>query len=188
MVIYYGKQTEDVLDRALRSCFGGPREIIRGEHGKPCFSDGDGFLSITHTAAGDLKIWIAVFSESEVGIDAESLGRRVDKAVAIAGRYFTEAETKYLAGLPEADRARAFIRLWTMKEAFLKMKGTGIAGGLDSVELVRDGMPVENCAGARFININIEQFPELWVTLAMDENGPDTDVRIVKLGDPGSEL
>jgi phosphopantetheinyl transferase len=37
----------------------------------------------------------------------------------------------------------AFIRLWTQKEAVLKLKGTGIT---DNLKTVLDGLPVENTA------------------------------------------
>lgn len=187
MIIYYGKQYEGILDSAIRSCFGRSRSICRGEHGKPEFADGKGSLSITHTVMGKVKLWMAVFSEFDTGIDAESFGRTVGKARDIAERYFTEAEAGYLAGLPEGEQSRGFIRLWTMKEAFLKKTGTGISGGLDSVELVRDGRLLSGAAGARFINIEIEEYPELCVTLAVDENEPGTldasDIRVVRLED-----
>lgn len=187
MVICYGKHSEGVLDRALRSCYGCKRKIERGEHGKPVFAEGGDFLSITHTSVNDEKIWIAVFGDREIGIDAESYDRSVKNAVTIAKRYFTEGEADYLTGVPDREKEKVFIRMWTMKEAYLKMKGTGISGGLDSVELVENNRLLEYTAGAHFIDIKIEDLPELCVTLAIakSEKASDDmpDISVVKLGD-----
>ncbi len=40
------------------------------------------------------------------------------------------AEAAYLDSLPPAERAGAFMRVWSAKEALLKALGTGIVGGL----------------------------------------------------------
>lgn len=63
-----------------------------------------------------------------VGLDLEQEGdrRRWER---ISARFYTEAEQRALGGSP----AR-FIEFWTMKEAFLKAIGLGLAGGLRSLD------------------------------------------------------
>jgi 4'-phosphopantetheinyl transferase len=51
----------------------------------------------------------------------------------VAHRYFSPREIEDLDALPEADKARRFQRLWTLKESYLKAVGSGIGGGLDRI-------------------------------------------------------
>lgn len=63
-----------------------------------------------------------------IGIDLEKDGRQV-RWERIAARFYTEGEQRALEGSP----AR-FLEFWTMKEAFLKALGVGLAGGLRSLD------------------------------------------------------
>ena len=38
-------------------------------------------------------------------------------------RALSEAERRWLAALPQAQRAEAFLRLWTLKESWIKCRG-----------------------------------------------------------------
>ena len=60
-----------------------------------------------------------------VGIDVERLDRQTDSA--LAERYFSRPEVEYLNGKPdETSRQTAFLRVWTLKESFIKAIGTGL--------------------------------------------------------------
>jgi 4'-phosphopantetheinyl transferase len=75
----------------------------------------------------------------EVGADVERLKpRRTDD---IARRFFAPGEQQRLFALPPAERTQAFFRLWTCKEAFLKVTGEGLSRSTRSyeVELGPDG-------------------------------------------------
>jgi 4'-phosphopantetheinyl transferase len=50
--------------------------------------------------------------------------------LALARRFYHPAETAYIAGLADDQQRQAFFRLWTLKEAFFKALGTGLATGL----------------------------------------------------------
>jgi len=66
----------------------------------------------------------------QLGVDAE----RIEPARArleLARRYFAPEETALLEATSGERRAELFFRLWTLKEAFLKARGTGLATGLD---------------------------------------------------------
>jgi len=48
----------------------------------------------------------------------------------LAARWFAADEAQHLATMPTDDARRAFLRLWTAKEASCKATGTGIFGYL----------------------------------------------------------
>ena len=101
------------------------------EKGKPFFPDFPDFkFNITH---GGNIIAVAFCDEHEVGIDTESIDRKVNPM--IAERYFTPAETEFLQKTPLQQRSHAFLHLWTIKEAYLKMKGDGLLKPLNSFEI-----------------------------------------------------
>lgn len=91
-------------------------------NGKPFFSNAGVHFNISHSG----PTVVAAFSVSPVGIDIESRGRCRD-FVGIAKRFFHPAEAAALA--QSRDEAH-FLRLWTGKEAMLKLSGEGISGGL----------------------------------------------------------
>lgn len=67
----------------------------------------------------------AAGSETALGVDVERLSRRTD--VELAQRYFAAPEVEYVWDHRDADARRyAFLRVWTLKEAFIKAIGTGL--------------------------------------------------------------
>ena len=61
-----------------------------------------------------------------VGVDVEQADRKID-TLAIAKRFFSDAERKYLASLPAELRNDAFFLCWTRKEAYIKATGHGLS-------------------------------------------------------------
>lgn len=85
-------------------------------------------FNLAHTQG---LVIMAVSRLAHLGVDVERITDQVPMDV--ARRYFTAREMAAMEALPEADRARRFQRLWTLKEAYLKAVGSGIQGGLDSM-------------------------------------------------------
>ena len=86
------------------------------ENGKPFLENGP-FFSISHC-----KEAIAVALDNQpIGIDVESI-RRFDPE--LVTRTMSPSEQALIAASDHPERA--FTRLWTQKEAILKMEGTGI--------------------------------------------------------------
>ena len=97
------------------------------DKGKPVCAGGPA-VSIAHS--GNLVVCAAA-DRGDIGVDIEVPGRRRNVS-GIAENYFAADEVEWLATQPE-DR---FYMLWVLKEAWLKAKGTGIAGGLDRLRCI----------------------------------------------------
>jgi len=99
-----------------------------GSHGKPhvCRPSINGTFNISHTRGAVL---CATTARGHVGVDIERLDRSVN--LELADRYFAELEIRQLTALEISQRAQRFMQLWTLKEAFIKALGTGLATPLD---------------------------------------------------------
>jgi 4'-phosphopantetheinyl transferase len=73
---------------------------------------------------------VAVMVGGRVGVDVEEV---VDYRARMAGRWYSPREADWLARLPEPARAPGFCKLWTIKEACGKARGTGLRPPLDVV-------------------------------------------------------
>lgn len=104
---------EILLHRLLRQ-LGIDTAIERLASGQPVLADRSRFVSIAHC---DDYVVCAV-NETPVGIDIERI-KPVKKGM--AERVCTPEELQYVQG----DESR-FFEVWTAKEAWFKMKGTGI--------------------------------------------------------------
>lgn len=82
-------------------------------------------LSLSH-GRGAVAVALGGSSRLRLGIDVEVV--RPVRATALADRYLAPAEARWLTGLDEAERGRAFLWLWTQKEAVGKALGSGLRG------------------------------------------------------------
>lgn len=120
-----------------------------GLYGKPLLVGHDLQFNISHS--GDWLV-IAVANVSTVGVDVECVKPRASLDQ-VARRCFSETEYRHWRALPVDQQLRCFYRLWTIKEAFVKAVGRGLALGLsacevDCVEFDRLlGVP-DDCGGA----------------------------------------
>lgn len=91
-------------------------------------------FNVSHTSGMAL---LAVTLEHAVGIDVETIDRTISEQD-IAVRYFSPRESTYLAALSPDNRTQEFLTHWTCKEAYLKMRGIGLLGGLAECEIALD--------------------------------------------------
>ena len=103
-------------------------EFERGVQGKPQLSDQDPAsapLAFNLSHSGVLAVVAVHAGAAAIGVDIESHRpeRRFD---ALAQRYFSAAEVVALRALPDEARSGRFYDLWTLKEAYLKARGTGL--------------------------------------------------------------
>ena len=150
----------------------GEKPLAFGEHEKPYVRDGSLYFSVSHS--GDI-VAIAV-DDREIGMDVEELP--AEDRLKIADRFYHPREREYVHGAE--DEARAFCRIWTRKEAYLKMTGEGISTDLtafdttssplrDSIDTVDlYGYCLSVCCEERIenhhINISLLELKELFTT------------------------
>ena len=95
------------------------------EHGKPSIV---GHPEICFNLSHCKEAAICAISNRPVGVDVESVRSFNESLV-----HYTMNEEEIQQIESAEDRAVAFIRLWTMKEAALKLKGTGISNDMKQV-------------------------------------------------------
>jgi 4'-phosphopantetheinyl transferase len=132
--------TRKVLSRYLPAIAPAEWRFERNAHGRPSIAADMPdvarrlHFSLAHTEG---LVLMAVAEVPMLGVDVERADQRAP--LAVARRYFSVAEIEQLETLAAAEQPRRFRRLWTLKEAYLKALGTGVAGGLDSMTFHFDG-------------------------------------------------
>ncbi|MBW1605169.1 4'-phosphopantetheinyl transferase superfamily protein [Lactobacillus sp. Sy-1] len=99
-----------------------------GPHGKPRLKSGASEYNIANSYD---KVVLAI-SDQPVGVDLEKLRpydyHRIHRA-------FRSEELAYLAQLTGEQQIWATFKIWTIKEAVLKLVGMGIPGGIRSMQI-----------------------------------------------------
>jgi len=67
-----------------------------------------------------------VGQKAMLGVDIERVRRR-ERHLALARRFFAPDEVAWLESQPPGQQQESFFRIWTLKEAYLKARGTGLA-------------------------------------------------------------
>jgi 4'-phosphopantetheinyl transferase len=122
---YLGVPARDVplVARPCTAC-GGP-------HGKPALAGpaGDLCFNVSHTRD---RLVVAVVRGREVGVDAEPVngGRPLGST---ASSWLAPSEARVIESLAPAARQLTLVRLWTVKEAYVKAVGTGLNTDLRAV-------------------------------------------------------
>lgn len=128
--------------------------LSNGANGKPYLSDYPHIhFNISHCDGG----CICAIAESPIGIDIQDIR---PFSWSIANHCCSAEEKRLLRDC--ADPAAKFTKIWTMKESYLKMKGTGITVDLCSVDTtkLRDRIKTFEINGC-FISIaSAKSFPE----------------------------
>ena len=110
-----------MLTRLYGEATGQPLPPIEvGAWGKPAFSDSDWHFSISHTK----KHAFCVLAEENIAIDAEELDRRVN--LSLAEKILSPTEKAQFDAA--ADKNRALLTFWVLKEASAKLSGRGLHG------------------------------------------------------------
>jgi len=112
--------------------------LALGEKGKPHLAEraDSARLDFNLSHTGDLWL-LALVAAGPVGVDIE-LERDETDWDGLAERYFSESEREAFRALPPGVRRRAFFRIWTQKEAFLKARGSGLATPLEKFDVEVD--------------------------------------------------
>lgn len=99
--------------------------------GKPFIEGEEGLHFNASHCGGDLAV---AFGYAPVGFDMERKDRKAD-FVGVAKRFFSEDEAREISQYG----GDLFLRLWTAKEAMLKLTGRGLQGGLANAVVLPEG-------------------------------------------------
>lgn len=97
----------------------------KGFNGKPLISNDNIDLEFNISHATNLIV-CAITHKHSIGIDVEYIRRKSD-TYKLAPRYFSPKEVEDLQALPYEQQAIDFYHYWTLKEAYIKACGDGLA-------------------------------------------------------------
>lgn len=116
-----------LLQKGLREVYGIEAHPVFGynEHGKPSIvGHPEIFFNLSHCK----EAAVCVIHDKPIGVDVESIREYKDNLV-----HYTMNDEEISQITSTENPAVAFIRLWTMKEATMKLIGTGISNDMKSV-------------------------------------------------------
>ena len=117
------KMAQSVAAGLILTKLFGNEEICIGEHGKPYLQNEDIHFNISHA-----ENWVVcAVSDCEVGLDIQPLS---PVRPAVLRRCFMLKEQEWIG-----NNAERFTRLWTMKEAYMKLTGTGLSVPAQEIEI-----------------------------------------------------
>ncbi len=143
-----------LMQYSLSKITGLPREMIRYktyDNGKPYAENINLHFSLAHSS----NLVICAVSDSPIGVDAEKI-RHVNTD--IARKYFTQKERGYVLENKSKAISR-FFEVWTRKEAYVKMLGTGITDFL-TFDSLNETISTKKI-GDYIISLTCEKFPEI---------------------------
>lgn len=116
--------------------------LTRSDRGKPAFENAPWLhFSISHSGG----LWACAFSPHPVGLDMEDMRRKVNGG--IIKRFFNPKEREYV------KNDEAFFMVWTAKESYVKLLGTGIGGSFAHFSVVENGQISGEKLFAKFYDI-----------------------------------
>ncbi len=116
------------------------------EYGKPYLSNyPDVHFNISHSE----KYVVCAVSDKPVGVDIQKIGAYNSRVVK---KVFNEMESTQIEN--SSDKASEFTKLWTQKEAVLKMLGVGIAQE-----------DIKNCLDSQ--NVESQRIDDYWLSVCL---------------------
>ena len=113
--------------------------IVISPRGKPFFADSPWYFSISHTR----KHAFCVLDRENIAIDAEELDRPVNPR--LAERILSPREKEQFEAA--ADKIRALLTFWVLKEAAAKLSGEGLRGFPNHTNFSQDDPRVREIEG-----------------------------------------
>jgi 4'-phosphopantetheinyl transferase len=118
--------------------------VIKRENGKPVFENLGGLhFSVSHSES----LWACVVCDIDIGMDMQAHVRCNKEGV--AKRFFHPLEVEYL----EANGYAGFYDVWTAKESYVKLRGSGIDDGFGEFCVVAEGELAKRAGTAHFLHV-----------------------------------
>lgn len=98
-----------------------------GQYGKPVLSHEQNELGLVFNLShSQSRLAIAISRQGQLGVDVEYSNRKRE-LTRLAHRYFSAAEIAELCSHTDFEQEDYFYRYWTLKEAYIKARGKGLA-------------------------------------------------------------
>lgn len=167
-----GKLLQDVVKEQL-GIASENLTLVKTEYGKPYVKGCKEFhFNLSHS--GDYVIF--AYGDIPMGVDVERLK---DMDIRVAKRCYTDEEYNRVVNAPEKmnrqkaanqekieDKDTVFYRIWTMKEAYLKLTGQGISVPLNSFEVDLEQMKVKETT-YKFDGCYVDDY---YISICYDKN------------------
>ena len=143
-------------------------------------------FNISHTRGA---LVMAFAAQGAIGIDVEYT-RRQCRALAVAQRYFSCSEVAALRRLPPEQQRARFFDLWTLKEAYIKACGMGLAIPLGSfsfnfvtpeLEISFDARRQDHPERWRFWRLPLGQTHQIALALGSTARGQAVEIEGLRL-------
>ncbi len=160
--------------------------FTKNEYGRPAIAGPSGAwlrFNLSNTAG---MVVCLVAREREVGVDVENM-ERSGETIGVADRFFAPTEVAELRSLPASAQRRRFFDYWTLKEAYIKARGMGLAIPLEQFAFSLGGQGREITIS---FDPRLDDVPSTWqflqhrasarhmVSLAI-RKGRDPDLRVI---------
>jgi 4'-phosphopantetheinyl transferase len=127
-------------------------EFIYSDNGKPSLSARHGGNSIQFNVSHSQKQALYAFSADQaIGVDIEGMNPLISY-VDLAHRICTPQEQRVFDQLPSSQQAQAFYKIWTRKEALVKLAGDRLYEKLSILEV-----PAHAAAGSYWVQTEDRQ-------------------------------
>ena len=111
-------------------------QFTMNEYGKPAPEPDCGLRFNLSNSLG-LAVCLVADAHGEVGVDVEAQSR-AGEIESVARRVFSAAERAQLDALAETEKLDRYLSLWTLKEAYTKARGMGMALPLCNISFLFD--------------------------------------------------
>jgi 4'-phosphopantetheinyl transferase len=128
-------------------------------------------FSISHSK----DFYAVAFSNKQIGLDIEYFSctkRTPDQQIKIARRFFHPSEIDYLLRFSmtkTTELNKEFLKIWTAKEAYVKLLGKGISYGFDKFSVI-ERMDYSDIEQPKNINIKTSKIDQLIYSLSYTIN------------------
>ena len=109
--------------------------LLYNKYGKPYLKDPYSNIHFNISHSGE---WVVLAIDTvPIGIDIQEI---TNTDIKIAKRFFSKEESEYIFSLSEENQIEAFIKLWSLKESYIKAEGKGLSIPLNSftIDISRD--------------------------------------------------
>jgi 4'-phosphopantetheinyl transferase len=111
-------------------------------------------FNVSHT---DGLVVMGIARGRAIGVDVEDVCTR-QADIAVADRYFANAEVVALRALRSECQHRRFFEYWTLKESYIKARGMGLSIPLDQFAFELDEQPTIRLT----VDARLQDEPERW--------------------------